>query len=63
MKNFKIRIAAGSQGVKLYEIAERLGKTDGNFSKMLRKELPQDETERIIGVINEIARGGRCRVN
>ena len=32
MKNLEVRTAAKSAGVKLWEIAEVLGITDGNFS-------------------------------
>ena len=55
MKNLEVRTAAKSAGVKLGEIAEVLGITDGNFSRKLRRELPRKEQEQIIGIINEIA--------
>ncbi len=55
MKNLEVRTAAKSAGVKLWEIAEVLGITDGNFSRKLRRELPRKEQEQIIGIINEIA--------
>ena len=54
MKNLEVRTAAKSAGVKLWEIAEVLGITDGNFSRKLRRELPRKEQEQIIGIINEI---------
>lgn len=57
MKNKAIREAAKEHGVKLWEIAEALGINDGNLSRKLRRELPDDEQERIISVIEEIARG------
>ena len=55
MKNVKIREAAKQAGVYLWEIAERFGCNDGNFSRKLRRELPEDEQRRILGIIAELA--------
>ena len=55
MKNEKIRTAAKDAGVKLWQIAERVGLTDSNFSRKLRRELPDEERERILRLIDEIA--------
>lgn len=55
MKNQEIRRVAKSAGVKLWEIAEVLGITDGNFSRKLRRELPGEEQAQIIGIIQKIA--------
>ncbi len=53
--NEKIRAAAKREGVKLWQIADRLGINDGNFSRRLRHELGQEETEKILALIDEIA--------
>ena len=53
--NDAIRKAARENGVRLWQIAERLGVNDGNFSRKLRRELPDEEQQRIIGIIREIA--------
>lgn len=55
MKNVRIREAAKQAGVFLWEIAERWGCNDGNFSRKLRRELPEDEQEKIIAIIEELA--------
>ena len=34
---------------------ERLGINDGNFSRRLRHELPEDEQQRILQIINDLA--------
>ena len=57
MKNAKIREAAKRAGVYLWEVAERWGCNDGNFSRKLRRELPEDEQEKILAIIEEVARG------
>lgn len=54
MENVKIRDAAKRAGVYLWEIAERYGCNDGNFSRKLRRELPADEQRRILGIIAEL---------
>ena len=55
MKNLKIRDAARQSGVKLWQIAEKLGITDGNLSRRLRRELPDAEQERLVCIIAELA--------
>lgn len=54
--NEKIRAYAQKRKIKLWEIAEKLGMQDSNFSKKLRRELNVNETERIIKAIDELAR-------
>ncbi len=56
MKNKEIREAAAEAGVRLWEIADRLGLTDGNFSRKLRHELPDTERERVLSIIGEIVK-------
>lgn len=53
--NKEIRDAAKESGVHLWQIAERIGINDGNFSRKLRRELPEQERNHILGVINELA--------
>lgn len=53
--NKEIRNAARAAGVLYWEIAEKLGIQDSAFSRKLRKELPQDERDKILGIINELA--------
>lgn len=55
MKNPLIRETARKNGVRLWEVAEKVGVADCNFSRKLRRELPQDEQARIVGMIYEIA--------
>ena len=53
--NNQLRAEAKQLGVPLWMIAERVGLTDGNFSRHVRRELPEDETQRLIGIVREIA--------
>jgi len=54
MKNLDIRTESANAGVKLWQIAERLGMTDGNFSRKLRKELNSEEKSKIRAIIAEL---------
>lgn len=54
MKNLDIRQAVKDSGVKLWQIADKLGINDGNFSRKLRHELADEEKEKIFGIINEL---------
>ena len=51
----KIREYAKHASVCLWEIAEQLGINDGNFSRKLRRELPQEEKEKILAIIDRLA--------
>lgn len=53
--NKHIRDAAKSAGVRLWEIADRMGMNDGNFSRKLRRELSPQEQENIMGIIDDLA--------
>ena len=55
MENQEIRAKAKAAGVKLWQIAERLGMNDGNFSRKLRRELPEAERGKVLGIIQELA--------
>ncbi len=57
MKNLDIRTEAKNAGVKLWQIADELGMTDGNFSRKLRKELNPEEKAKIKSIIAELKGG------
>ena len=54
-KNNDVKSYAKKQGVFLWEIAEAIGLADSNFSRKLRRELPDNEKQRILAIIDEIA--------
>lgn len=55
MCNKEIRIAAKNAGVRLWQVAAAYGISDGNFSRKLRKELPQEEKEKVLAIIDRLA--------
>ena len=56
MANEAIKARAKEKGVKLWQVADRIGLTDSNFSRKLRKELPAADGNMIIGIIDDIAK-------
>lgn len=58
MCNQAIRNEARACGVKLWQIAEAIGINDGNLSRKLRRELPEEEQKEIISIIHSIRDGG-----
>lgn len=55
MNNQKIRKVAKEKRVKLWRIAEKLGINDSSLSRKLRRELSAEETEKILGIIEQLA--------
>ena len=53
--NENLKTYAKEREVFLWQIADRLSLQDSNFSKKLRRELPEEERERILAIIDQIA--------
>lgn len=51
MNNMEIRTELLKVGMKQYELAELLGIADSALSRKLRKELPDEEKQRILEII------------
>lgn len=58
VRNCDVRDAATEKGVRLWQIAEELGVADYNFSRRLRKELSDEEKERVFAIIERLSEGG-----
>ena len=54
MKNQDIRKEVKAAGLKLWQIAEKLGLNDGNFSRLLRHELSKEKKAEIRSIISEL---------
>ncbi len=52
--NQVIRQAASNAGVRLWQIADRMRLADGNFSRLMRKELPASKQQEILRIIEEL---------
>ena len=55
LANSDIRSTAKTKGVRLWEIAEFLNVSDPTMTRMLRRELPNEEKQRFLSIIEEIA--------
>lgn len=53
--NKEIRDAAKEAGICLWQVAEKLGVSDGNFSRKLRRELPAEDREKVLSIIRELS--------
>lgn len=56
MHNIELRNYAKKRGVKLWQVAELYGLSDGNFSRLLRKELLADTYTKIISIIDKLSK-------
>ncbi len=54
MANERIRQAARESEVKLWQIAERWGCNDGNFSRKMRREFSPSDMSRALAIIGEL---------
>lgn len=54
MNNVEVRVAIKESGFKQWQIAEEYGIHEGNFSRLLRKPLSEQETEKIMTAINHL---------
>ena len=55
MSNLDVRTIAKENGVRLWEIADKLGISEPTITRKLRRELPADEKQKILAIIDEIA--------
>ena len=54
MKNKDVRNEIKATGLYLWQVADALGLNDGNFSRKLRHELPDEEKVRIRAIVAEL---------
>lgn len=53
--NQDVKRKAAGAGVRLWQIADALGIADCSLSRKLRKELPQEEKEKIFSIIEQLS--------
>lgn len=56
MANEDIREKLNISNIKYWQVANKYGISDGNFSRKLRKELSNTEKEKIFNIINELSK-------
>ncbi len=50
----QIKLLILENGLKLWQVAERLNINEGNFSRRLRRPFSEEETQRILDIIAKI---------
>ena len=56
MTNMKVRMAMMENGLKQWEVARLLGIHEAVLSRKMRDELPEEEQDRIVQVIEDAKR-------
>ena len=56
MTGTEIKAKIKESGVKVWQVAKAYGVADTTFSKYLRGEFTETETQKIIDIINELAK-------
>lgn len=56
MANEAIREKAKKSGVRLWEVAEKIGVADSTFCRQMRRELPEARQQLILHAIDELTR-------
>lgn len=54
--NLELRRTAKANGVALWQIADKLGISEPTMTRRLRSELPENEKQRILDIIKELAK-------
>lgn len=54
--NKEIRRKIGAYGLKHWQVAEALGMSEATFYRKMRKELPNDEKEKFLAIIDELGK-------
>ena len=54
--NADIRASINNARIKYWQVADKLGMADGNFSRKLRKELSADEKAKIKKIIKQLSK-------
>lgn len=52
--NQDVRLAASNAGVRLWQIADKLGIVDATFSRQLRKEFSPEKRKQVLQIIREL---------
>lgn len=56
MENLKIRAKLKEKKVCQWEVAEKLGVAEMTFTRKMRRELPEEEQQKIFSIIDEISK-------
>ncbi len=55
MNNKELKRYAASKGVRLWQVAEKFGLNDANFSRKLRHDLNEQDAKKFIVYVDELS--------
>lgn len=55
MTGAEIKAKILAAGLKVWQVAEKFGMNDGNFSRKLRKGFSDEESKKVLAIIDELA--------
>jgi len=61
MNGAEIKQKILAAGLKIWQVADKFGCTDGNFSRKLRKEFSKADTEKVLSIIEELKAEARAK--
>lgn len=57
-RNYDVRNAIEEAELRYWQVADAFGMHEGNFSRLLRKELDDDTKIRLLAIIGKLKKGG-----
>jgi hypothetical protein len=54
MSGAEIKTTIKAAGLKLWQVAEEMGMNDGNFSRKLRNDFSDEDTEKVLNIIEKL---------
>ena len=54
MSGAEVKEKINKAGLKVWQVANAYGVTDSHFSRLLRKDFTEEQTEKILSIINEL---------
>ncbi len=54
MSGAEIKTTIKAAGLKLWQVAEEMGMNDGNFSRKLRNDFSDEDTEYVLNIIEKL---------
>ena len=54
MSGSEIKASIKAAGLKLWQVAKEMGMNDGNFSRKLRNDFSDEDTEKVLNAIEKL---------
>lgn len=54
MSGAEIKATIKAAGLKLWQVAKEFGMNDGNFSRKLRNDFSDEDTEKVLSIIEKL---------